>query len=653
MLVLLAACQYATQITAANLHYDPALAENGLVYAGNTLNIYQPMAYFQWRVLYRAYAPEAFSSGMTVLYVVAAAGIVLILACCAAAGKKAKSAYGTAKFADKEEIKACGLLTNKGVFLGTFEGEFLRDDSDTHLLIFAPTRSGKGVGSIIPTAITWPGSMIFTDLKGELWNITAGCRQKILHNLVFKFQPSSADTVHFNPMSEMRIRTEHEIADVDNLLQIFVDSQPSSKGSDMNYWNQSAKILLRAVMLHLLYTKPDASFPDINTFLFGRADFLLDTVPPEEREVMEEDVISEIVNAPVKARLAYIRDYEHKHDLEWFKTYYKGEFSGDRALHPQIVSACNDLINREDKQFSSIVSNAATMLAMFQDPLLAASVSSSDFHIADLVDREQPASLYFVIPPSDINRLAPVTNLIIELIFNRLTGTDRLQYVNYRGVSNFNHRLLLMFDEFPSFGKLRIMEKALSYCAGYGMKCYLVAQDEGQIIEVYGKNTSILSNTQIKIYQTPTENTTAKTISEAMGKETITVSSRGYGRWRSAFGPRSQNENETGRDLMTVAEVRAMDENDQIIFVKGHSPIKSRKFKYFLQPKMMERLRWPPEHSDMLYGNRESAAEEDRPISEPLTEDEQAALIDYASDTDNVAAKLNYLEMRYKDSEGI
>lgn len=287
------------------------------------------------------------------------------------------------------------------------------------------------------------------------------------------------------------------------------------------------------------------------------------------------------------------------------------------------------------------------MLTMFQDPLLAASVSGSDFHIADLVDQENPVSLYFVIPPSDINRLAPVTNLIIELIFNRLTTTERLNYVNYRGVSNFKHRLLLMFDEFPSFGKLRIMEKALSYCAGYGMKCYLVAQDEGQIIDVYGKNTSILSNTQIKIYQTPTENSTAKTISEAMGRQTITVNSRGYGRWRSFFGPRSQNENETGRELMSVAEVRAMDENEQIIFVKGHSPIKSRKFKYFLQPKMMKRLRWPPEHSDCLYGSLAAGKdidEEDR----ALTEEEQQALMAHADDPDNKTAESYYLEMRYK-----
>lgn len=349
MLVLLLGCQFATQITAAALQYDPALADNGVIYAGENMTLYQPLAYFRWRMLYRAYMPDAFSEGLAVLGILLAGGMVLLLCCAAAAAKKEKSAYGTAHFADRKEIEDCGLLKNKGVFLGTFEGQFLRDDSDTHLLIFAPTRSGKGVGSIIPTAITWPGSMIFTDLKGELWNITAGCRQKILHNLVFKFQPSSEDTAHFNPMQEMRIRTKHEIADVDNLLQIFVDSQPSAKGSDMNYWNQSAKILLRAVMLHLLYTDPDASFPDINSFLFGKADYLLETVPAEERNALGDEDIAEIVNAPVKARLAYIRDYEHKQDLQWFQEYYKNEFKGDKALHPQIVSACNDLINREEK----------------------------------------------------------------------------------------------------------------------------------------------------------------------------------------------------------------------------------------------------------------------------------------------------------------
>ena len=372
--------------------------------------------------------------------------------------KKNNGIFGSARFANAKDITDMGFFKAAGIFMGVFKGRYLRDDSETHLMMIAGSRAGKGVGSIIPTSITWPGSIIFTDIKGELWNITSGCRKYFLKNYVFKFQPNTLDSCHYNPLKEMRIRTPHEIADVDNMLGMLVKNQDSSKSSDMAFWNESAIILIKAVVLFLLYTRQNASLPEVNKFLFGASEYVWDSLSPEEKMQYEAEK-NEYLNAPVKSRLAYIRNYAGYDDnsKKWFKSYYN-DLSGK---HPIIVSCCNDMIGREEKQFSGILGNVGALLRVYQDPILAANMADSDFTITDLVDSDRPCSLYFVIPPSEISRLAPVTNLIIEMIFHRLTDESRLHYENYRGLPKSKHRLLMMLDEFPSFGHLGIMEKSI------------------------------------------------------------------------------------------------------------------------------------------------------------------------------------------------
>ncbi len=153
------------------------------------------------------------------------------------------------------------LTCGKGVFLGYLDdGTYLRDNAKTHTLLVAPTRSGKGVGHIIPTLLTWEGSTVVTDVKGENWELTSGYRKSQLGNDVFMFKPMSSSSCHYNPLGEIRIGTEHEMGDLQLITKILVD--PTGKGSEGEnaHWVDNAWQLLQGVVLHLLYQKKYHNF---------------------------------------------------------------------------------------------------------------------------------------------------------------------------------------------------------------------------------------------------------------------------------------------------------------------------------------------------------------------------------------------------------
>ena len=156
-------------------------------------------------------------------------------------------------FADNRHRNDNDLFCGKGVFLGRLDnGKYIRDNSKTHILICAPTRSGKGVGHIVPTLLAWEGSTIVTDIKGENWELTAGFRKHKLGNDVFMFKPTSRESCHYNPLDEIRIGTPYEMNDLQLITKILVD--PTGKGGDGNnaHWVNNAWDLLQGVVLHLL-----------------------------------------------------------------------------------------------------------------------------------------------------------------------------------------------------------------------------------------------------------------------------------------------------------------------------------------------------------------------------------------------------------------
>ncbi len=471
-------------------------------------------------------------------------------------------------------------LVHEGVYVGAWEDPksrehlYLRHDGHEHVLAFAPTRSGKGVGLVIPTLLSWPTSVVVHDLKGENWALTAGWRQKELGSICLKFDPTdyTEKSIKFNPLEEIRIGSEHEVKDVQNIAAMIVD--PDGKGLN-DHWAKTGFSLLVGTILHVLYAEKDKT-------LRGVVSYLSD---PNFKVI--EQIFLNMINT--------------KHDpankYEWKDT--TGEFT---QTHPVVAACAKDMLNKSDNERSGVLSTAMSFLNIYRDPIVAKNTEKSEFKIKDLMDHEKPVSLYIISPPSDKDRLKPLFRLLINQLVRILT--ESMNFASGKGESPHKHRLLLMLDEFPSLGKLDIFAESLSFIAGYGLKAYLIAQDLTQLYAAYGKNEAIVSNCHVRVAFTPNKIETAELLSSMIGSTTITVYNRSYsGNRLSPFLTHMVNsETDQKRPLLTPDEVMRLPADDALVFVAGHRPIYGKKIKYYEDGVFLERSKIPPpERSDIIH----------------------------------------------------
>ena len=534
----------ATQWTAWRLGFQAQLGEPWFELVG--WPVYYPPALAWWWYAFDAYAPSIFVEGGVIA---ASGGIMAIAAAITMSIIRAREArnvatYGSARWADDKEIRAAGLLGPDGVVLGRYERDYLRHDGPEHVLCFAPTRSGKGVGLVVPTLLTWPGSAIVHDIKGENWTLTAGFRAR--HGRVLLFDPTNAKSAAYNPLLEVR-QGEWEVRDVQNIADILVD--PEGSLDKRNHWEKTSHSLLVGAILHVLYAEPDKT-------LAGVAAFLSDP------------------RRPVEATLRAMMDTPHL---------------GEAGVHPVIASSARELLNKSENERSGVLSTAMSFLGLYRDPVVAKVTARCDWRIADLVGRREPVSLYLVVPPSDINRTKPLIRLILNQIGRRLT--EELH------TSGKRHRLLLMLDEFPALGRLDFFESALAFMAGYGLKSFLIAQSLNQIEKAYGANNSVLDNCHVRISFAANDERTAKRISDALGTATEMRDSTNYAGHRLApwLGHLMVSRQETARPLLTPGEVMQLPPTDEIVMVAGTPPIRATKARYFEDARFQERIIAPPD----------------------------------------------------------
>src|SRR6516165_4242316 len=253
----------ATQWVAWKLGFQPRLGPPWFEPISG-MPIYPPPAFFWWWYAYDAYAPRIFLQGACIA---ASGGIISMIVAFAMSiwrAREAKTAatYGSAHWARVSEIRASQLLGQDGVVLGRFGGNYLRHNGPEHVLCFAPTRSGKGVGLVIPTLLTWPGSCVVHDIKGENWNLTSGFRAR--HGRVLLFDPTNRRSAAYNPLLEVR-RGEWEVRDVQNIADVLVD--PEGALERRNHWEKTSHSLLVGAILHVLYAEEDKTLAGVANFL--------------------------------------------------------------------------------------------------------------------------------------------------------------------------------------------------------------------------------------------------------------------------------------------------------------------------------------------------------------------------------------------------
>ncbi|MDA8520187.1 conjugal transfer protein TraG [Acidovorax sp. NCPPB 4044] len=555
----------ATQWTAHALGYQARLGAAWFEVSG--MPVYMPWKLFEWWYFFDVYAPHVFERGglIAAFSGLLATGTAIAMAVWRARMLRQVTTYGSARWAEQDEIVKAGLTKPAGVLLGKWpgkEGGYLRHEGPEHVMAFAPTRSGKGVGLVVPTLLSWPGSAVIHDIKGENWNLTAGWRARFSHCLLFN--PTDAKSAAYNPLLEVR-RGDQEVRDVQNIADILVD--PEGALERRNHWEKTSHALLVGAILHVLYASEDKT-------LRGVANFLSDPAFPFE------------------VTLHHMMTTRHLAD----------------SVHPVVASAAREVLNKSENERSGVLSTAMSFLGLYRDPTVAEVTSRCDWRIADLISAQHPVSLYLVVPPSDISRTKPLIRLILNQVGRRLTesldGSDGIER---------KHKLLLMLDEFPALGRLDFFESALAFMAGYGLRAFLIAQSLNQIDRAYGPNHSILDNCHIRITFATNDERTAKRISEALGTATELRAQRNYAGHRLApwLGHLMVSRQETARPLLTPGEVMQLPPEDEIVMVSGQPPIKAKKLRYYLDCNFTSRVVKAPALTLGAYADRPAVPADD------------------------------------------
>lgn len=583
-----------SQHFASRLGYQSALGQPVLGH------VYPPFAWIGWSV-------QSYEQGKTtwniayvlslVIYTAMFTTYALIIGFGARRTKQYDWIHGTAHWATEAEIRKTGLLprdgeTGCGVYVGAWQDSqgrhrYLRHNGPEHIAGIAPTRSGKGVGLVIPTLLSWPHSTVVHDMKGELWSLTAGWRQKKANNKVLKFDPAAeTGSCRFNPLQEIRLGTTSEVADVQNLVTIMVD--PDGRGLN-DHWTKTAHAFLTGVTLHLLYKAENENSAkrsknpnaELTTACLYDVAYALSDPKRPITDLYEEMLKTEHIADP--------------------------NGSGKKVPHPVVAAAARDMMNRPEQERGSVLSSAMSYLMLYRDPLVATNTQRGDFSIKDLMNNENPVSLYLVVRPADKDRLKPLMRLLLNQIVRVLTR-EEMKFVDGQSEKGYKHRLLLMLDEFPSFGRLEVFQEALAFIAGYGIKAYLIMQDISQLRAAYGHDESILSNCHIRVAYAPNKPETAKWLSEMLGTTTVSVVNTSASGRR--FGAVLQNVNQSvqavGRALLTPDECmtlpgptrkeasdQILEGGDMLVFTAGFSPIYGKQILYFRDPVFRERARIP------------------------------------------------------------
>lgn len=482
--------------------------------------------------------------------------------------------YGTARWANLDDLDLLGVLKNKytdGVILGLAKGLFKEykviDNSNTHIALIAPTRAGKGVGVIIPTLLNWQSSSIVLDLKKENYVKTAGFREKVLKHKIIKFAPHDENSSSYNPLAQIRLRTKYEYVDAQIIADILTDP---GEGKARDHWVTQASALLVALILHVCYEKT------------------------KKGEVASLGHVMDFFNDPSKPileRILELMKFNHSDDPEFFNTIYDSSQNAgiNPGTHPIVSRTAAEIINKDPRESSGIISSCITAITLYKDPIIRKNTTAVDFKINDLMNDKTPVDLYVIIEAASISVLSPLIRILISQIIGilcpKMEDPDKMPH---------KHKLLLMLDEFPAFGKIPLLEKALAYIAGYGMKAVIIAQGINQLRQAYGDKNMILENCSTAVFYTPqaTDKATAELISALLGKRTLKTQNKSFKALKLDTG--NISENRIARELLTPEEVMRYSDKKNLIFFKGKPTYRGTKLTYYNNPYFKDKAKIKP-----------------------------------------------------------
>ena len=514
----------ATQYIATEFGYDSRLGFEMARARGFAL--YWPIGGLYWATtgLYRNY-PKIFDNAEFIFLGCFALAVVIVEI---QRPRQVVIEFGKGAWGTFRDARAAGLVSRDriGVVVGRWisNRHVLTFTGPEHHLITGASRAGKGVGHVIPTLLSWPHSVLVYDPKEECYDITAAFRRRFSYAFYLNF--TRRDSARFNPLFEVR-KGATEIADVQNIASILVD--PGGVHDTLDFFQTSAKELLTAIILHVLYALPE-----------------------EQKNLAQ--VRSAVLN--FSSTLKDMLDTSHR----------------------EVNLIANRYLEMEGKVRDSILATCSTCLELYADPIVAELTARSDFTIGDLVCSDAPVSCYLQAPPSDATRLKPLTRLILSQVAQSLMRN----LDSDAGGRIKKHKLLYLIDEFPTLGRLGFFTSNLRVMAGYGLKAMIIVQSFKDIIEAYGQHNTIVDNCHVIVAFATADNDTARKISDMTGRAVEYRQSQNFhfGAWLRG----SRSYQEVQRNVLEPGDVRMLPYAEQLVFVTGAKPFRTRKLRFFEDP---------------------------------------------------------------------
>ena len=475
----------------------------------------------------------------------------------AAATQKRRELHGSARFASAIEVRDAGLLGGQGIIVGKYRDRFLTLPGKQSVMLSAPTRSGKGVGVVVPNLLAWQDSAIVVDIKSENWAITAGFRAA--HGqAVYAWAPFAEDgrSHRWNPLTAIRLADRHVVGDTLAIAQVLYPTDVKGSGTE-GFFNDTARNLFLGLALYLVET------PEL---------------PRTIGEILRQ---SSGQGQPIKQHLQGLM---------------QRRMEGCAHRRGPLSDACVDALMRflstSDNTLSSILATLNAPLTVFSDPLVDAATSGDDFSVSDV--RRKRMTVYVCIPP---NRLADA-RVLLNLFFAQLINLNTAELPEHNPA--LKRQCLVLLDEFTALGRINILNAAVGYLAGYNLRLVTVIQAVSQLESVYGQHDArtFATNHALQVLYAPREQRDANEYSEMLGTFTQQEKSRGRSSSSGAKGggsSQSTNESSQRRALLLPQEFKELGVDREVLILENCKPILADKIRYYTDPVFMARLMPPPE----------------------------------------------------------
>ncbi len=511
-----------------------------------------------------------------------AGGVTLLAGLIYALWARAAPLHGAARFASEREIKRHGFRARDGIVLGRKRGRFLIFGGSEHVIVEAPTRSGKGTGIVIPNLLTWAGSVVVLDVKRENYDASAGFRAHY-GQAVYLFNPTDREgrTARYNPLAYIdRSDPDDVIIELQKIATMLFVAPDHGEA----FWANGAR----------------TGFAGVGAWL---------------AETSEEPLT-------MGAIYRYLTDGDAR-------SFFKQELANPRVkLSTGCRTALGDFAGGSDNSFADIKKTITNVLGLWLNPLVDAATATSDFDLRSI--RSRPMSIYLGVSPDELDRIAPLYNLLFQQLID----------LNVRSLPDENSSVpvLVILDEFARLGRASVIASAFSYVAGYGIRLLPVIQSRSQLRGVYGEHVAdeIVANCGVEVAFTPKELRVANDLSERIGyvgQESITKSLTING----LLANRSKSISEQRRALLLPQELMQFPPDKLILLRGGIPPSIGTKIAYFsnrffkkraFPPPVVQAIMKPalnvdpaPAFRDMT--DEEAAGHETRPMSQDdvLTKD--------------------------------